>query len=172
MRILENDTRARARGERSRLALAALTAAALMWIACSTPGANESTPAGDIREGWVDDEAYRFVHTGRSKVGTENAPEADRSRTACDAALMMAQARAIEVLAEAGLKNVSGTVTVTEYRDRIVKEIQGFVRGGRVVSHAFSPVDNTCTIVYEIREKDLKKRVLMAAEKNKPPVSY
>lgn len=153
---------------RMTLCLVGLIAAA--GIACSS-GRGEKPPAGGLAEGWVNADTYRFVAVGKSKIGTEADAEPDRKRTACDAALLFAQMKSIEILADAGLKDVTGTVVVTEHRDRVIKAIKGFVRGGTVVSDRFDPVANECTVVYELTSKDLKKIVTEAAAKN-APVTY
>lgn len=117
-------------------------------------------------EGWAGDSAYRFIQWGFAGPQDAGKSEDARRSRACNAALVGAQFKALERLADAGIESVKGTVSVTVNRGKVMTEVSGFVRGGRVVEAVFNPGEDKCWVVYEINEPGLKKRVLNAVRKN------
>ena len=118
---------------------------------------------GDLKEGWADDDAY--IITGFGKPGPHAKTEREREALACEAALLTAQVAMIEKLADAGIANVKGSVTVIHQKEFMIKEIRGFIKGGTVIGHLYDGAKQVCYISYEMREKGLKKKVSDAVAK-------
>lgn len=113
-------------------------------------------------EGWKDDDAYRFVEFG---LAAKHLTEEDKRRdSACRAAVLAAQFKAVEKLAGAGIKSVSGTVNVTKYMDTIRTEVSGYVHG-KAIRQEYQPAEGKCWVVYEIKEPGLKQKVLSVVSK-------
>ncbi len=121
--------------------------------------------AGNYREGWRDESTYRFISVGLIKPDTEGDPYHKRKTTACESALVQAQYQAIERLADLGLEKVKGTVKMSYTKDRVVKEVSGFIRGGTVIAEIFDGKNNVCYVVYDVSEKGLRKKVDDAASR-------
>ena len=136
----------------------------LAMSSCSSNSTGGGNPKpGKFEEGWVDDNTYRFVVRGKAREGDVYPQD---MTSACDAAIIMAQYAAVEKLADAGLKNVTGTVVVKTDKDVVIKEIQGFVRGGNAVDKRYDHEKKECLVAYEVQEKGLKRKVTAAARKS------
>lgn len=123
-----------------------------------------SNNSSGLMEGWIDNNTFQFIATGKSKKGLKSL--SSRKATACSAAILIAQVKAIEKLADAGINEVRGTVKITRTRNSVIKEISGFIRGGTVIKKVFNPEKDECTIIYQISSKNLKQKVLRAASKS------
>ena len=143
----------------------AVMAVALMAAVIGPAGAPADTFLKS-KEGWAGDDAYRFINWGLAGTQAAGKSEDVRRSRACGAALLNAQFKALEKLADAGIESVRGTVTVTANKGKIMTEVNGFVRGGKVVEQVFISHDDKCWVVYEIREPGLKGKVQAAVRKH------
>lgn len=141
------------------LSLVAILAAAMAGI---IPGAAPAQSNLLKDEGWSGSDAYRFVEYGIAAKTL--ADEDKRQDSACRAAVLAAQFKALEKLADAGIKSVSGTVNVTKYLNTIQTEVSGYVHG-KVIKKEYHPAESKCWVVYEIREPGLKQKVLSVVQK-------
>lgn len=128
------------------------------YVLCGSPSATtQKTSLGEWDEGWVNDDTYRFISVGKDPGG--NLPKA------CMAAELMAMAQAIEKLGQSGSTLVQGKVEYTKYKGVIVKELQGKVKGGKVVYRSSDPKTKSCKVAYEISEPGLKQKVIQTVDK-------
>jgi hypothetical protein len=100
---------------------------------------------------WYDNDTLRITADGTIEEEAFEYPAVRRREMACNSAKLNAMADAINILGEAGSDSVSD---VKKDGDRF----SAFVRGGSVISSSFNPESNKCTVVYELKEKNLKKK--------------
>jgi hypothetical protein len=118
-----------------------------------------------IKEGWVNASTFRVTGTGTIQPQHEGYDPTQRMILACEAAQIHAQAQMIEKLAHAGIANVKGTVNESSFKDGLKKKFSGTIRGGSIVYKDFDEKTNTCEIVYQIKEKNLKSKVMQYAKR-------
>lgn len=114
-------------------ALVISAAAALCLLASTTCRTAETAGLG-----WVDDSHYRVEGVGIAKKGFAN-PE-QKHKSACAAALIMAQMEAGKAL---------GSIQVKQENSNTTASI-GFSPKGKVVNETYDPATESCRVILEI----------------------
>ena len=78
-----------------------------------------------------------------------------RREMACSAAKLNAMGTALRILGEAETESVSGT---SVRKEGGVEHFSGTIKNGSVVEKDFDASSNTCNVVFEIKEKNLKNK--------------
>jgi len=105
-------------------------------------------------QGWINNDTFRVYGTGYSKNTSFNAVQ--RHNSACKAAELEAQANVIIKLAGITSHSVSGKYSIEETKNKIITRFSGTIRGGQIVQQVYNKNDGKCTVVYQIKEKNLK----------------
>lgn len=126
---------------------------ALLFAGAILVCSSQVKDTSSVKEGWVDDDAYRTTATAKSGAN-------DKTGTgACMGAVVIAQSGVIEKLADAGTESVKGKVTKA-YKPAFSKSISGSVKNMKVINQKYYPERRECEVTIEIREKGLKKKVM------------
>jgi len=142
-------------------ALVIIAGAALTLSSCGSKMGGQVEGKSYKTEGWVDANTYRLTSTGcPGKLG-EGKPQTLKRKFAREAARLDAQRLVLikfkgeKVEAAAGMKDfeVSGVA--------LAAEVEGTVKGGSVIKETYQD-DDCCEIVYEVKAKNLKKKVQAA----------
>jgi hypothetical protein len=108
---------------------------------------------------WVNDNTLHITASGTIAEDQADRPEIQRKELACKAASLSAMASALRLLAHSGTDSVSSARMVKSPGE---ERFSGIVKNGSVIEKTFDSSTNTCSIVYEIQEKDLKKKAQSA----------
>ncbi|MCP4138303.1 MAG: hypothetical protein GY754_45495 [bacterium] len=110
-------------------------------------------------EGWVDEDTFRVTALGVPKQGLTNIYQ--RKGTAKEAALIMAQKRILEKFQGVQMEWMAGAGSMGDDGSSmsVYKEFGGMVKGGTIVKETYDKEQN-CEIIYEVKARGLKKRVL------------
>ncbi|MCP4138302.1 MAG: hypothetical protein GY754_45490 [bacterium] len=112
-----------------------------------------------ITDGWVDEDTIRVKVMAEPKRGLTNIIQ--RKGTAKEAALIMAQKRVLEKFTPPRLEGAAGMAEFNSTGIAVARELGGFVKGGTIIKEKYDK-DQNCEIVYEVKMRGLKKRVMMA----------
>ena len=119
-------------------------------------------------KGWVNNHTFRVVAIGKINPRHIKKPRPMRDKTSCEAARLKAMSKIVERFAEANIDSVKGgKLKITKIKNIIIKDFSGVLYGGRVVKSTFDPKKNQCKVVYEIHEKNLRRKVREAVKKQK-----
>ena len=110
-------------------------------------------------ESWVDDNTYRLASAGVANSKLKN--KVARRESAKRAAILNAQYQVLEKFKGAKLEGATGMSDFEMTGMAIAQEVQGTIKGGSVQSVTYDEEDN-CEIIYEVKGKDLKKKVQAA----------
>lgn len=127
-------------------------------VTCRT-GSRVETGKADVwaKEGWMDGDTYRKTATGIPQRNFTNAVQ--RKESAKRAAVLQAQYNILEYFNGAKVESSCCYVLMhTEMDLRTMQEVKGYVKGGSVLATKFDDEHN-CTILYEVKMKDLKVKV-------------
>jgi hypothetical protein len=111
-------------------------------------------------EGWVDDNTYRIAAAGVAKKTLTN--KIQRRESSKRAAILNAQYQILEKFKGAKTEGAAGMSDFEMTGIAVAQEVKGVVKGGSVRKVTYDAEDN-CEIIYEVKAKNLKKKV-MAAE--------
>lgn len=131
-----------------------LAGPALSLVSCKS-----TTSARDVwsGEGWVDGDTYRVISSGEPAKTMTN--RTARKESARRAAVLNAQYRTIERFRSARMMDgCCYSIYSTGLEMDLTAEIRGAVKGGTVIAAKYDEGDS-CSIVFETKAKDLKKRV-------------
>ncbi|MCP4138301.1 MAG: hypothetical protein GY754_45485 [bacterium] len=110
-----------------------------------------------ITDGWVDEDTIRVTALGAPKRGLTNIYQ--KKATAREAAFIMAQYTMLEKFKGPRLEGAAGMAEFGSTGIAVGKELRGIVRGGSIIKEKFDE-DQNCEIVYEVKHKGLKKKVI------------
>jgi hypothetical protein len=136
----------------------ALLIAGLVTVNCSSGTTRTKT------EGWVNDDTLRVRGIGAPNPNREG--KVQRETQACDAAQMAAQARILEMMVGASIEGASGSMDGESTGVALTKEFGGTIKGGDVIERTVDDEQN-CEIWYEIKEKNLRKKMKVHAQPKK-----
>ena len=125
-------------------------------------------PGGTVKgqtyktEQWVDENTYRLAAAGVPNSKLTN--KVQRRESAKRAAILNAQYQVLEKFKGSSIEGAAGMSDFESTGIAIAQEVQGFVKGGSVVQATYDDEDN-CEIIYEVKAKDLKKKVEAASWK-------
>ncbi len=135
---------------------------ALSFVFTSCTG---SKPGGTVKgetfknEQWVDNDTYRIAAAGIAKKTLTN--KIQRRESAKRAAVLNAQYQVLEKFKGSKIEGASGMSDFEMTGIAIAQEVQGVIKGGSVQSFTYDEEDN-CEVIYEVKAKDLKKKVQAA----------
>ncbi len=112
-----------------------------------------------VTEGWIDENTFRLAAMGVPKRTLTN--KVARRESAKRAAILNAQYQILEKFKGSNIEGASGMSDFEMTGIAIAQEIQGVVKGGSVRKVTYDADDN-CEIIYEVRAKDLKRKVSAA----------
>lgn len=137
-------------------------ASGLFMIGCGGAGLDQQIEGKSYRtEGWIDPHTFRTTAMGVPKSGEQNTTK--RKIQAKEAAILMAQKTILEKFKGARLKGASGAADGELTGIAIAKEFGGMVKGGSVVKVTYND-SQEAEVVYEVRAKNLKKKVMFGVE--------
>jgi len=113
-------------------------------------------------EQWVDKDTYRIAAAGVSNSKLTN--KIQRRESAKRAAILNAQYQVLEKFKGSTIEGAAGMSNFESTGIAIAQEVSGYVKGGSVVKATYDDEDN-CEIIYEVKAKDLKKKVEAASWK-------
>ncbi|MCP4131035.1 MAG: hypothetical protein GY754_08655 [bacterium] len=136
-----------------------LTSVFLAGPVCrSTDNRDQVNRAETLTDGWVDEDTYRASSIGMPRRGLQNLHQ--QRESAKEAAILNAQKRILERFTSAPLEGAGAMSDVWgSYGLAVAKEFGGFVKGGSVIREKYDKEQN-CEIVYEVKMKGLRKRVM------------
>ena len=107
-------------------------------------------------EGWVDNDTFRIAAAGVPMKTMTN--KVQRRESSKRAAILNAQYQVIEKFKGSKIEGASGMENFEMTGIAIAQELKAVTKGGSVKKVTWDAEDN-CEIVYEVRGKDLKKKV-------------
>ncbi len=110
-------------------------------------------------EGWIDDDTYRIAAAGVAKKTLTN--KIQRRESAKRAAILNAQYQVLEKFKGAKTEGAAGMSDFEMTGIAVAQEVKGVIKGGSVVKVTYDAEDN-CEIIYEVKAKNLKKKVQAA----------
>jgi hypothetical protein len=110
-------------------------------------------------EGWVDKDTYRIAAAGVSNSKLTN--KIQRRESAKRAAILNAQYQVLEKFKGSTIEGAAGMSDFESTGIAVAQEVQGFIKGGSVLSATYDDEDN-CEVIYEVKGKDLKKKASTA----------
>lgn len=110
-------------------------------------------------EGWVDNDTFRIAAAGVAKKTLTN--KVQRRESAKRAATLNAQYQVLEKFKGSKIEGASGMSDFEMTGIAIAQEVQGVIKGGSVQSVTYDEEDNA-EVIYEVKAKDLKKKVQAA----------
>ncbi len=108
---------------------------------------------------WINDNTLQITASGGIAEDQADRPEIQRRELACKAAGLNAMGSALRLLSNSGTDSVSSARMVKNPGE---ERFSGIVKNGSIIEKTFDPSTNTCSVVYEIQEKDLKKKAQAA----------
>ncbi|MCP4138298.1 MAG: hypothetical protein GY754_45470 [bacterium] len=112
-----------------------------------------------ITNGWVDEDTFRVTSMGAANQSLTNIVQ--RKQTAKEAALLNAQYTVLEKFKGSRLEGAAGMAEVNVTGLAYAREYAEIVKSGRIIKISYDK-DHNCEIVYEVKSKGLKKKVLMS----------
>lgn len=144
--------------------LASLLIAGLTFSGCSKKlgGGLDGDTQTVVTEGWIDDNTFRTTAMGVPKATETN--KTKRKIQSKEAAILMAQKTVLEKFKGARLQGASGAADGELTGIAIAKEFGGMVKGGSVIKVSWNKQDQSCEVVYEVKARNLKKRVMFGVQ--------
>lgn len=111
------------------------------------------------KQGWIDMDTYRVIAIGNPSPKFKDVEK--RKASAKHAAILNAQYQILETFKGAKIEGATGIMSDEYYYSlyNTQREIEDYVRGGQVIRETYDAEQN-CEIMYEVRAKNLKKRVM------------
>jgi hypothetical protein len=133
-----------------------LAAAVFQFTSCSQKIGG--TVQGDtfVTEGWIDNDTFRLAAAGVPTRTLTN--KIARQESAKRAAILNAQYQVIEKFKGSKIEGAAGMHNFEMTGIAIAQELKAVVKGGSVKKVTYDAEDN-CEIIYEVKAKDLKKKV-------------
>lgn len=140
------------------LLILSLTGSTAALVSCRT-GLNITPVQKDIwqTEGWVDEDTYRILASADPAKG-QTKPEL-RKKTARERARLNAQYNIIEKFKPHKIEACGGMAEFDPSARSISMELTGIVKGGSIILERYDEEQN-CEIIYEVKARGLKKKVL------------
>jgi len=136
---------------------------ALTFTSCGGKKIGGTVEGDKIKtEKWVDKDTYQIAAAGVPNSKLTN--KVQRRESAKRAAILNAQYQVLEKFKGSSIEGAAGMSDFESTGIAIAQEVQGFVKGGSVVQATYDDEDN-CEIIYEVKAKDLKKKVEAASWK-------
>jgi hypothetical protein len=110
----------------------------------------------EVKEGWCDIDTFRVRVTGIPSKKAKN-PE-DRKKSSRMAAVLLAQYQVLDKFKGTKLEGATGIMDTYFPGVAVAKEIISYVKGGTIIAERYDEEQN-CEIVYEVRAKNLKKKI-------------
>jgi hypothetical protein len=110
----------------------------------------------EVKEGWCDIDTFRVRATGVPSKKAKD-PE-DRKKSSRMAAVLNAQYYVLEKFKGAKLEGATGIMDTDFSGISVAKEIISYVKAGTIIAEKYDEEQN-CEIVYEVRAKNLKKKL-------------
>ncbi len=110
-------------------------------------------------EGWINQDTYRLTAEGVANRKLRN--KVARRASAERSAIMNAKYKVLEKFKGSKVEGAAGMSDFENTGMAVAEEVQGYIKGGSVVKKTFDEEDN-CEIIYEVKAKGLKKKVMAA----------
>jgi hypothetical protein len=130
----------------------------LLFLPVFVSGAWCSHGQNSVKTGeWVDGDTFRIEQVGAPRAGLKTKQE--RQESARQSAIAQAQKRIVEIFMAAGpIKNQDDALREKRWNDSS-SEMRKSAAGGTIINIIYDDVDY-CEIVYELKRKDLRKKVV------------
>ena len=106
---------------------------------------------------WPNADTLQITAEGSINEESFSMSSLKRREMACNAAKLTAMNIAVDILGDADSQSVTDVQKETVNG---VQRFSAFIRGGSVLKSTFDNETNKCTVVYELKEKNLKKKAL------------
>ena len=144
--------------------LLSLTAPAVTVISCKSGGDNNKVNRDQFQtDGWVDGNTYRITATGIPRKKLTDPVE--KKKAAKTAAILYAQSSIIDRWIGSRVNSCGGMPDLEISTPALSLEMNEIVKKGTILSETYDEELN-CEIVYEVKQKNLKKKVTSSAVLN------
>lgn len=110
---------------------------------------------------WPDADTLQITAEGTINEEAFAMSSVRRQEMACNAAKLTAMNIAVDILGDAGSQSVSNVQKETVNN---TQHFSAFIRGGSVIKRTFNENSNKCTVIYELKEKNLKQKAFAKRE--------
>lgn len=106
---------------------------------------------------WLNADTLRIKAEGSINEESFEMPAVKKREMACNAAKLAAMSIAVDILGDSKSDSVFDVQRETTNGTR---HFSAFIKGGSVIQQSFDKSSNKCTVIYELKEKNLQKKAV------------